>query len=870
MLNSLSQIPSNDSPYIKSTKFNQNLANNHGVPDNRILLDVPSETLTGITSYLDPPSLLSLARVHSRLAAHVKNDNTWHRAFVCQFLGISPESDIHDDVKSLMLRRSETTWRNEFINRYRLRRRWERSRNPTVAHVPVHSDVSSMHMMPNTGLLASSIRYGIVSRSLPLTGKVLPGYLDASGLRLGLGVGNPNAEFTPNVSICAISSDGGTARIFWGFQHGEVGILTAPRVIDASKRPISELIRCPVGEEHTGAVVDAVWDDLSSVVVTGGADGVVKLWDAKTVRCLWASERQLDSILPDPCCKVAVSVAAGLVTAVMRSGDIIIWSGFVFNGDFSSTGVVQNQTPCPVQTSTTSSPADSSAPHIASVLRFDSDSSLTSVLVAYEDNPYFYRLRVNKTNVVEISTFGDAAFGSLSCITPFFSSTNEPSFVLAGDRMGYVSLYDWNSLSSSDPIQCIRKFEAHEDAAAVTALAWNGLTLITGSARGTIHVWDGLTFEPLRSFASPVPRIRARSHHPGREHEPVRQILVNQEKQVMMVSVGDRVLAWVAGPVSKNSPGGVRGRHTSGSAGKKKKDKNGTAKYLQQVELHQSIAESKTMLKHESEHTQRAHGRVRDQLAQLENLGLDEAEAVQYILMLSRDEAQQDEYSQAFISDEGIFDNFDFDDALPNRTHPVASSSSPYIHSNYSSGTNTPTKARTTLRASPSKSNVKVQLSSPYRSEPREAGRNDTSTSNSNNSTPSASSDEAHFPPVSASASPPSPMSGRAWKASRSSISRASSSGSQGSVGVSVSIGGHSGGSLPGSPQSYRSSTSAWATPLRHTPTTPVRSPVVLSTPSSVRSNRGASIISEEEMDEELRYALELSLAEARSRGENV
>lgn len=122
MLNKQTQSTPKEYHSLKSTKFNQNRTHHYGSPDSRILLEVPSETLTGITSYLDPPSLLSLARVHARLNEHVKNDNTWHRAFVCQFLGIGPESEIHDNVRSFMLKCSESTWKGEFMLRYKLRR----------------------------------------------------------------------------------------------------------------------------------------------------------------------------------------------------------------------------------------------------------------------------------------------------------------------------------------------------------------------------------------------------------------------------------------------------------------------------------------------------------------------------------------------------------------------------------------------------------------------------------------------------------------------------------------------------------------------------------------------------------------------------
>lgn len=103
-----------------------------------ILLDVPPETLTSITSYLTPPALLSLGCVSSYFAHHVKEDNTWRRAYVCHFLGISPESDVelenpnkwaHGSLtshgtsarswKTLLLRREEgRSWRDEFAWRY--------------------------------------------------------------------------------------------------------------------------------------------------------------------------------------------------------------------------------------------------------------------------------------------------------------------------------------------------------------------------------------------------------------------------------------------------------------------------------------------------------------------------------------------------------------------------------------------------------------------------------------------------------------------------------------------------------------------------------------------------------------------------------
>lgn len=98
----------------------QKQPNNHGIHC-PILILVPSETLTAITSYLDPPSLSALAVVNVYLNGHIKDDNTWRRAFFYQFLGIGPENDLNDN-KALLLRRTERSWRNEFTVRYKLKR----------------------------------------------------------------------------------------------------------------------------------------------------------------------------------------------------------------------------------------------------------------------------------------------------------------------------------------------------------------------------------------------------------------------------------------------------------------------------------------------------------------------------------------------------------------------------------------------------------------------------------------------------------------------------------------------------------------------------------------------------------------------------
>ena len=104
---------------------------NHLLPDSNgeaTLLGIPVESLTHITSFLPPAALLALGRTNKQLHEHVEDDNTWRTAYVCQFLGISPEDDLLNASEGgaarrlLMVRRTESSWKKEFVARWNLRR----------------------------------------------------------------------------------------------------------------------------------------------------------------------------------------------------------------------------------------------------------------------------------------------------------------------------------------------------------------------------------------------------------------------------------------------------------------------------------------------------------------------------------------------------------------------------------------------------------------------------------------------------------------------------------------------------------------------------------------------------------------------------
>ncbi|TFK69207.1 hypothetical protein BDN72DRAFT_840923 [Pluteus cervinus] len=804
----------------------------HGAPRICILLDIPAETLTAVTSHLDPDSLFSLAAVNKILYEHVKDENTWHRAFANQFLGISPEDDLHRHEKRFMLRRTELTWRKEFILHDRLSRRWQRSRHSIISHIPVYSSITGTLLLAPNLLLSSSLQYGVVSRSLPLTGRVLRGYLSASGNANGWGVGNPNAEFNPNVSACSITSEGSTAKIAWGYHSGEVAVLTANKATEIHTQS-SRFVKCTVSELHDGAVLDVIWDERRQWLVTGGSDSRVKLWIGKTVRCLWASESPIGPLTPDPCVKVASALNIGCIVGAMRSGKVVLWTGFTLDDS------LELLMPSSITTySFIPSTNESQGSRDITLLFIDSTAIAPRILVAYRDDPHVYRLEPSiEGRTLNETLYGDTSFGPISTVAPFFAAASESSFILTGDHLGCVSVYDWStsvSQSVQTPIAPIRKFEAHEDGSSIAAIAWNGTTLVTGSARGATHVWDALTFDHLATFSAPTPSLR-RPHWLERDTS-VKQIILGPKRDVILVNVGDGITTCVAGPMTN----GKLKYHQAGHGLGKKKSK-ASAKYLDQVELQEEIADSKHILKQESDKKRRTHARERAQRETLSQLGLDEAGAIDYLMMLSREEAIQrpdtqhnfagamgageataelelyeDDLEQHFGSDNSLQMTRTTLDAGGTQLAPTTSSPLPSVN--------------TSPRSVRSRSN---------KSAGSLASRDGEATSPSSNGEVI----DTLFPHLSIARS-------------NSNLSKPESTGGAGS-----------------SPRSWTNPgtatpSNAWHRSPRLSASSSVASSSSLRSTSSTSSNQNKALM--DDLDDDLRFAIELSLAEARSRGEGV
>ena len=391
-------------------------------------------------------------------------------------------------------------------------------------------------------VLSSSLPYGVVARSLPLDGYRFRGYLDAAGTLNGLGVGNPNAEFSPDLTKCAMSSEGGIAKVLWGFRTGAVAVTNAPKAVDKTRQVSARWTRCQVTDAHEGSVEDAIWAGTAHAV-TGGADGRVKVWDVRRMSCIWTSPLKQGQVIRDPCVKVASDLANGFVVGFMKSGEIAVWSGF---SSLSTTSAwdtpdfTVSELRIPPQSSIP--PVDPSQRREIKALHiYATSSQRVSILILHEAETVFRRILVDiGDSSYEWSTFGGNETSIITALQPVFSTKeNEKNFILTGDQTGNVSVYPWNA--TTPIIHASSKFEAFNDSA-ITALGWSPTVLVAGSSKGTLRAFDSFSFAYIRNLNERTSINTAT--------DPVSHIVVHNE--VLVASIGTRVLGWFAGPVGKD------------------------------------------------------------------------------------------------------------------------------------------------------------------------------------------------------------------------------------------------------------------------------------------------------------------------------
>lgn len=850
--------------------------------------DYPPEALNWTTSFLIPEDLFTLSSVSKHLYAHVALDATWRSAFLRYTFGLDPETDFGRE-KQLLLKRTCSTWKEEYVLRFHTTWRWQTSKAQTVSHNPHHSIGYPIYWSSEiSGLLSASTAYGVVSRSSPAKGATVKGFLDAQGIMNGAGNGNPNVEFSPDVSAVDLVAVGGTAYVTWGYREGSVAVTYAPNFMEITDKHRTYK-RCEARDAHSAQVSHIVFCDKTLSFISGAWDGTVKLWSADPLNLLWESGKSENAAVGDACMRVAYDSLSGTIVAAMANGTIKVWTGLVVHPNRPSDApslhpswaeVVQplgqpsNKLPWEADPVTLS--VSVSSQHISILYHANKDTHINRIVVPrttegrlgemgrtlLADGPLGALTALTLSNATSVDAKGPtypmfASSAPISSPLAAFAATlqdpapaTETSFVAAGDILGRVCIWDLDQPADVGPqgipeVKSSKRFQAHDDGA-VAAISLSPYVWATGSTRGTVRLWDSISFTLLRTFETPCPRPLA-----GASWPKVEQIIIDRGKDILLASVGSWILYWKPGSVLaalRKDKG--KAKLTLGPS------KPSAERWHREMEIKNALRHTQDLLNAEKRGVMYAHRRQVEENDALAALGLDETEAVEYALMLSRDQEEERRLAEALTA-------APFEDYL-NQQVADEPGSPPYSPTSSAlsrvSSPSTPVSAslpRSLSRPAPisfhsshyaNANPARVQVSPSLRPEPSEAGFSVTPLSGSPVELRSGVTARA------SSNSPPSLGAGVFPKISPKSLAKKQS---------------FTSGSSSRDSRRSGSTQSAWSRPMtpKTAPTRPGSSNLTSGRPPQAprqqRANPPANVV-----DEDLEFAIRLSLAETQSREE--
>ncbi|KAG2202240.1 hypothetical protein INT47_002159 [Mucor saturninus] len=247
------------------------------------------EVVTHIFARLDPVSLATVSKVCAYWRHIVNDDSCWRDAFVSYF-GRMP-------LKRLCLE----SWKTEYILRTHLIRKWTKGRGTIMSFNPKIGLLESMYVdSEDTSMVVASLDHGVAAKCSPITGKIDRRLLYST---------NENVRL--QISCVIVDKD----RILWGFGQGFITLSTRTKTIASRLKVFSDF--------HQGAVtVLSLPAYLQEVVLSGGEDGQVKIWDVVTNSCAW-NLRPVSSFARRPTCIEATPDQYIIVG--YDDGSIVIW-----------------------------------------------------------------------------------------------------------------------------------------------------------------------------------------------------------------------------------------------------------------------------------------------------------------------------------------------------------------------------------------------------------------------------------------------------------------------------------------------------------------------------------------------------------------
>ncbi|GAA97509.1 uncharacterized protein L969DRAFT_42949 [Mixia osmundae IAM 14324] len=692
----------------------------HVKADRRPAIDaLPIEILTHVLAHLSADELSRCRLVSRSWNGVIEDDASWRSAFFHHF-SLDPDQP----ASTIVARRlTGASWRGEYIARTRLLGRWHRAKAATILHDPrvgIISDIC-VNFEPSAALsgivemLTLSREAPLAARSEPFTGKIYKGRIEGTPIANGI---NAAASL---VTCQALAPDG--SIIVWatltGLYISQIGTFGTGRA--------NALIRLDSDDDQAGLITDISFGPshahpqtaITSFAVCT-AHGLVQVWtlgkpETRTSpRLTWSSERARQPSGEVVSYLKVCYAPAGMVAAWAATGTLTCWDLKI-----GQSAVVD-----------VSEPASGPLLNVLAIDYVD-EADKVSLLLGYQHEACFARVwpfreshRDDRIIWIECSHPLSSYWADFAPIVADGHIFGTCKYMVTGDDRGQVNLWTWPDTQDRPALQ--RSLDTI-NLAKVTAIVCTPLLVIVGSVDGKIFAYDMLTGARMRAFQD-----RAATRHPARvlaagEADPELEAryavsTIRASTTSLVASIGSRVLAWQAGTELLKKPK----RKSSGRSTTRMQ------RYQSELELRQDLRDLDEELREAAEEQEQSLDAARrftgEGLA-----GMTEDEAVAYALMLSAEE--QDARLRFPHHDQQLADDmanlaFDEDDLplrrredLPEADSPSSSRAQPgsslqWIRASLEqqrslSGSGSPLSPSTKVRISPRPSPLYGPLLSP-------------------------------------------------------------------------------------------------------------------------------------------------------------
>jgi len=490
----------------------------------------------------------------------------------------------------------------------------------------------------------------------------------------------------------------------------------------AHRAPVSAIgLPCPLGrggahsdERHRQQL--SYLGELSAMFATASADGTVLLWHPKHLAPLCTLSARISD--PDHSCPpqahrvthIEFDPVAGVLAAAREDGTVIVWT------NLACSALVATQVPSRAERVL---PADDPVPPMRHVLAaphpgqvahlcldaLDAREGRIALLVHYRGACVFWRYNVDAQGAVLSTVYGAPHISPITSLRCDFDVRSKPlalpepmrarhraarlqerKFVCAGTALGGIGVWEWDApgeafdaeaqrawqpepapASPERQVRPAHVYDGHHNA--VTALASTPSLILAGCEDGTIKAFDVLSGTLVRVFND-----RAAKRHPARmlaageltpeEAARFRVAQIVAADDMFVAAIGLHVLSWKThrdeSSLATTAPSANEARAAPPRSKAVLQERG-----RQRADLYQAVEEGRQQVR--SERMERhASQAKRHALESSIHGALDEDDALDYALMLSREQAQVDEELPAELMYDLDLDVNDGDsDAVP-------------------------------------------------------------------------------------------------------------------------------------------------------------------------------------------------------------